>query len=247
MYKLTAADFADTGQWRLLLNISTTGLDAFLENVINPEIELQALCSVKWEQDKDRLLQNIEDAVYNNPRLLDDFSTRIVLFDSHTLFIPTEIAEKTSEAENDLYKKVYTAETRDIMTDTDSDITAVWSMASGIKSFLMRTFPGALITSNLMNKVKTLRNNSKGIQLHAIARKGEVDIILLDNNRLISASTHEWMSSDDIAFLLLNLLDIYDYNISVVNLFVEGASTESDAWKHIEGKIKGFTIINDPR
>ena len=247
MYKLTAADFADTGQWRLLLNISTTGLDAFLENVINPEIELQALCSVKWEQDKDRLLQNIEDAVYNNPRLLDDFSTRIVLFDSHTLFIPTEIAEKTSEAENDLYKKVYTAETRDIMTDTDSDITAVWSMAPGIKSFLMRTFPGALITSNLMNKVKTLRNNSKGIQLHAIARKGEVDIILLDNNRLISASTHEWMSSDDIAFLLLNLLDIYDYNISVVNLFVEGASTESDAWKHIEGKIKGFTIINDPR
>lgn len=247
MYKLTAADFADTGQWRLLLNISTTGLDAFLENVMNPEIELQALCSVNWEQDKDRLLQNIEDAVYNNPRLLDDFSTRIVLFDSHTLFIPTEIAEKTSEAENDLYKKVYTAENRDIMTDTDSDITAVWSMAPGIKSFLMRTFPGALITSNLMNKVKTLRNNSKGIQLHAIARKGEVDIILIDNNRLISASTHEWMSSDDIAFLLLNLLDIYDYNISVVNLFVEGTSTESDAWKHIEGKIKGFTIINDPR
>lgn len=233
MYTLTAADFADTGQWKLLLKIGYTGLEAFLENTLHPEIEPQLLFETKWELNRDMLRHNIEEAVYRNPRLLDDFATRIILYDPRTLFIPTEIAEESAGSEEDLYKKVYHAEACDIMTDTDRDITAVWEMAPGVKSFLMRTFPGARITSNLMNLVKDLRKENTGKTLYALARKGEADVILLEGTNLISASTHEWNHPDDVAFLMLNLLDVYGVKITETHLVTEGVTTDTEAWQYI--------------
>lgn len=234
MYKLTAADFADTGQWRLLLKIGCTGLEAFLENTLHSEIEPQPLCDVKWSLNKDALKQNIEDAVYNNPRLLDDFATRIILYDPRTLFIPTVKAEEMAGAEEYLYKKVYAAEEQDIMTDCDRDITAVWSLAPGVKGFLMRTFPGARISCNLMEKVRQKRKGNPGVTLFAEARKGEVDVILLENGNLLSASTHEWHHSDDIAFLAMNLLEVYGKKLAETKVIMEGASDQTEAWRYIK-------------
>lgn len=233
MYKLTAADFADTGQWRLLLKICYTGLEAFLENTLHEEIEPQLLCNARWDLNRDMLRNNIEEAVYSNPRLLDDFATRIILYDPRTLFIPTDVAEESTGAEEEIYKKVYTAEDCDIMTDSDRDLTAAWEMAPGVKSFLLRTFPGARITSNLMNLVKDLRKENSGLTLHAMARPEEVDIILLEGKNLMSASTHEWTHTDDIAFLMLNVLEVYGVKLSESSIEVEGVATETEAWKYI--------------
>lgn len=234
MYTLTAADFADTGQWRLLLKIGCTGLDAALENTLHTEIEPQTLCSVKWDVNRDELLHNIEEAVFNNPRLLDDFATKIILYDPRTLFIPTELAEETSGAEEELYQKVYTADYSDIMTDSDRDLTAAWSLAPGVKSFLMRTFPGARITCNLMEKVRRLREDNKGVSIYAQARDGEADIIMLEDNRLISASTHEWVHPDDIAYLCLNLMDVYGFRPAEVKVYTEGVSEDTEAWRVVK-------------
>ena len=236
MYQLTAADFADTGQWRLLIKIGVTGLDAYLENTLHPEIEPQSLCSAQWDLNKDMLQKNIEEAVYSNPRLLDDFATKIILYDPRTLFIPTEIAEEAPGAEEDLYRKVYSAEPQDITTDYDKDLTAAWSIAPGIKSFLMRTFPGARITCNLMECVRTLRKRNEGLTLYAIARNGEADLIFLDGEKLVSASTHEWNHTDDIAYLAFNLLDVYGYNLSDVKINLKGISCNTDAWSFMKEK-----------
>ena len=169
MYTLTAADFADTGQWRLFLKIGIKGLEGYLENTEHPEIGPQPLCNVEWELNRDKLRQNIEDAVYGNPRLLDDFATRVILYDPRTLFIPTAVADEAVGAEEELYKKVYAAENADIMTDRDRDLTAAWSLAPGVKSFLMRTFPGARITCNLMDSVRELRKTNYGLTIYASA------------------------------------------------------------------------------
>lgn len=241
---LTAADFADTGQWRLLLEIGYTGLDAYLENTLHSEIEPQPLCSVKWSLNRDNLRANIEEAVYGNPRLLDDFATRIILYDPRTLFVPTEIAEETAGSEEELYKKVYPAEDKDIMTDSDKDVTAVWEMAPGIKSFLMRTFPGARITCNLMEKVRESRKNNEGITAEAIAREGEVDIILLNGEDLFSASTHEWKHPDDIAYLVFNVLDVYGFKLSDTKVIAKNIRHETQAWDYLREKSREFSDVS---
>lgn len=210
MYTLTAADFADTGQWRLLLNIGVKGLEAFLENTLHPEIEPQSLCRISWEHEGNNLKKNLEEAVYNNPRVLDDFATRIIIFDPHTLFIPSEIADKTIGAEEEIYKQIYEADDSDIMTDRNKDITAVWSLAPGVKSFLMRTFPGARITCNLMEKVRDLRKKNVGLSLYKFIRDGEIDLILLKDAELLSASTQEVASVADISEKVEKLFEAYD-------------------------------------
>lgn len=234
---LTAADFADTGQWRLILEIGVTGLKASLENTLHPELQPQPLCSASWELNKDMLRNNIEEAVYANPRLLDDFATRIVLYDPKTLFIPSDIAELKPGAEEELYNQVYTADEEDIMTDQDRDITAAWCLAPGVKSFLMRTFPGSRITSNIMNKVKSLRKNNEGLTLYTFAREGEVDLVMLDGHNLISASTHEWTTTDDIAYMVLNLLDVYEKNLSEARIVAEGHPVDTPAWQKILSQV----------
>lgn len=215
---MTASDFADTGQWRLLLSITEGGLEAYLENTLHPEIELQELCKVSWAKDKDKLCKHIEEAVYNHPRLLDDFATRIIIYDRRTLFIPTEIAEAAAGSEQELYQKIYKADTKDIMTDSEGDITAAWSLGPGVKSFLMRTFPGSRITCNLMDKVRRVKGRNpevecrevgEGLRLYKEVRDGEVDLILMEGTQLLSASTHGWLRETDITNLEHRLIEAY--------------------------------------
>lgn len=218
MYNLTAADFADTGQWRLILKIKKSGLVAYLENTIHPEIPLQHLCSETWTKDPGLLKNNIEESVYKNPRLLDDFATRIIIYDSHTLFIPSEEVEDSSGAEEEIYKKIYPGDDADILADSDKDITALYNPGTGVKNFLMRTFPGSRITCNLLDKVRNLRKNNRDLSLFIEERDDEADLILLDNENLISASTHPLYEPEDLQQLVSNLLDAYDYKTSEVTL-----------------------------
>lgn len=210
---LTAADFADTGQWRLLLEIYPDGMQAYLVNTLHTDIDPQPLCSVNWEKNPDEIKKNIEDAVYNHPRLLDDFATRVIIYDPRTLFIPTSVAEASAGAEEELYREVYEANTQDIMTDTDRDLTAVWCIGPGVKSFLMRTFPGARITCHLMEKVRNLRKDNLGIKLHSDHRSGELDLILLDGSDLLSASTHPCLTDAEKEACVANLLTSYGVEI----------------------------------
>ena len=231
MYKLTAADFADTGQWRLRLNIGFKGLEAFLENTLHAEIEPQKLCAVAWEENPETLKKNLEEAVYNNPRLLDDFATKIVLYDLRTLLIPKDIAEESAGAEEDLYNEIYKAEETDVMTDSAGDVTAVWCPGPGVKSFLMRTFPGARVTCNLLERVretgKTVRlldgenvnaGDNKTVRLFEGIRTGEVDLVLMEGERLLSASTHLSNDGREKDWLRKRLLEAYDLESAQVEI-----------------------------
>ena len=222
MTTLTVADFADTGQWRLIVNIYTSGMTAFLDNTLHDDVEPQQLFSTRWEPDAETLLNNIENAVYDNPRMLDDFSARIILFDRRTLFIPTVLAEESEGAEEDYYTDLYHAAKEDVIIETDGDITAASSLAAGLKGFLSRTFPGARISSNLMAQVSRLRkeNAGKGLMMSVTPREQEreADFILLDGSDLISASTHSVAAPEDIIYHTYNIIDSYGYNAADVEV-----------------------------
>lgn len=217
MYTLTAADFADTGQWRLNIVIKPNGLQAFLINTIHEELPPQELCSETWERNKETLKKNLEEVVYRKPRLLDDFATKIIMYDICTLFIPTIVSEENPGAEVEIYNSIYLAEPDDIMYDRNEDVTAVWSMAPGVRKFLLRTFPGAVLTCNLMEKVKMQRRTFEGKFLNIDVRQGEIDLVLTENDRLISASTQIGID-DDVDSLSTALIRAYDFDINEVKM-----------------------------
>lgn len=208
MTTLTVADFADTGQWRLIVEIHTDGMKAMLENTLHDDLEPQILFSTAWDEDPDALLRHIENTVYDNPRMLDDFSARILLFDRRTLFIPTHIAEQHEGEEEEIYTSLYRAEPEDVISETDGDITALSSFAPGLKGFLCRTFPGARVSTNLMAQVAAARKG-EGLRMLVTVRPKEADFILLDGSALISASTHSQSCQADVAYHACNIISAY--------------------------------------
>lgn len=244
MYTLTASDFTDTGQWKLLLEIRETGMDAFLQNTLHPEIPVQSLCSAGWERGQENLRKNLEDAVYANPRLLDDFATRIVIYDRRTLFIPTELAQESTGAEEDLYRKIYKASPEDIMTDTDRDLTAVWAPGPGVKNFLQRSFPGCRMTCNLMSKVKELRPRNIDTTVYVFVRGNELDMVLLESDRLLSASTHQWRNAGDLDLLVRNLASAYSFKISDLNFSINCPDSQTPGWDFLKNRAKSVEILS---
>lgn len=228
MNGLTAADYADTGQWRLIVNISPTGISAHLENTIHTDLEPQLLFATEWEEDADTLLQHIENAVYDHPRVLDDFTARIIVHDRNTLFMPTAIMEENEGIEEIFYTTVFEADPADVMTDTFGDITAIYSPTPGLKGFLSRTFPGAMVESSLMRKVR-LNREASGKRIYVFIRKGEADFILFDGNALFSASTHSVNAPSDIVYHAVNIMDVYGIPPSEVNAIIEGMDMAQEA------------------
>lgn len=222
MKGLTAADFADTGQWRLILKIYMSGMVAHLENTLHPDIEPQLLFSSGWEADAANQLRNIENAVYDHPRVLDDFSAKIIIFDRRCVFIPTEIAEDGEGPEETIYTSLYESNPEDVITDTDGDVTVAYSPAPGLKGFLSRTFPGARIECNLMEQLRKYRKEGEGKRLYVTVREDEADFILIDGRNLISASTHGWTAGGDIVYHGFNILDVYGVSAKEVICHLSG-------------------------
>lgn len=210
-YTLTPADFADTGQWRLIIELRQNGLKAWLENTLHPEVSPQFLCDEEWHPDRNSLLKNLEEAVYHHPRLLDDFATKIVSFERNTIFIPSSILDSHG-AEFEIYREIYSAEPGDVIYDRKNEITAAWSMGPGIKSFLLRTFPGARMTNHLMERVMQLKKDNQGPTLYIEQRISEVDFILLQNENLISASTHIVENNSQIDSVVNDIYFGYGYS-----------------------------------
>ncbi|MBD5358453.1 MAG: DUF3822 family protein [Bacteroides sp.] len=219
---LTAADYADTGQWRLIVKISASGMCAHIENTIHTDLEPQLLFATEWEPDSDNLLRNIENAVYDHPRVLEDYSARIIVYDPKTLFMPTEAMEDIEGAEENVYTSVYKADPSDVMVDIEGDLMAAHCLVTGIKGFLNRTFPGAKLESNLMSKVRTLRQTNDGVKLYLEAREREADFVLLDGRNLLSASTHPFACAADIVYHALNIIDVYELNVKTTPVMLSG-------------------------
>lgn len=219
---LTAADYADTGQWRLIIDIYKGGISARLENTLHSDVEGQLLFSVKWDEEKSETLRQIENAVYDNPRVLDDFSARINIFDSRTLFVPTEVLNESEDIEGEIYTYLYKAESPDVMIDTDGDLSALYSLAPGLRAFLNRTFPGARIRCNLMNEVTEERKRGAGKRMIVTVRDKEADFVLLADRELVSASTHCYRGDTDIIYHILNIIEAYGMCLKEVEVTFRG-------------------------
>ena len=181
MNGLTVADFADTGQWRLILKIFNTGIVAYLENTIHTDLEPQMLFSTQWEADGVNLLRNIENAVYDHPRVLDDFSAKIIIYDPRTVFLPTEpLLRNLKVGRRRIIQHCMRRIPLTSSQAASTDVTVAYAPARGLKGFLRRTFPGARVECNLMDMLKRCRNDGEGYRMYVEVREGEADFVFLN-------------------------------------------------------------------
>lgn len=205
-----AIRIGDPSDWRLIMVVSQHGMEAYLRNVENPMDEVETLFRTEWEATGQELLDKVENAVYDHPQLLDDFSADIAIETAQSLWAPEEIVEGSDDPGDALFKEVFACRDEDVMRDYQDGRVCLYTLTPGLQSFLQRTFPGARIRSHQSVMVKRLGERSADMpRVYVNIRRGEVDMIAMDGRKLLMAVTHEWRTNDDIRYHLFNLMEVY--------------------------------------
>lgn len=217
-----AVRIGDIADWRLICVISSRGMSAYLKNV-NPTEDVVTLFDEKWVSAEEGLLSKIENAVYDHPQVLDDFSADIVVVAPESIWVPTEMVEDDEEEASRLYNQVYAAEDSDIMSETVDDATCLYVLVPGLNAFLQRTFPGSRVHSHLAVMASRFRERSSDMpRIYAEIREGEVDFIAFDRRSLLMAATHRWNEMNDIQYHLFNIMNVYDLDPAEVQVSLSG-------------------------
>ena len=201
-----AADRTDTGQWRLEARISRTGINAVLHAIDRPGVATRTLLDMSWPQEEEGLTTRIENAVYDNPQVLDDYSALVIIDTPFVTWVPAEIgADEDLAAE--AFTAVYGGSEAEVMADEDDSRegpVALYTLTPGLKSFLARTFPGARIRcAQALNVRRLMQTIPEGECVAAIMRDGATDIVVIRDGKLLCAATRPEMVASDTAYHIL--------------------------------------------
>lgn len=233
---LDPASVSDTGQWRLIVDISDRGMSAVLKNTESDYVPPVLVMKAEWSPDSANLLEWIESAVYDHPRLLDDFATHIIITTPSALWIPAELTDD-EEFDEKLFTVVYPSKTEDINADFGGDEVCLYTLTPGLNSFLQRTMPGCKITSHLSVLKKEFEKLVKGetfaedTGLFINIRDGYADIFAFSNGDFICGASHPWLAMEDIAYKTLLMCRAYDLPFRETNTVIVPGKLNPDELK----------------
>lgn len=203
------SDLIDTGQWHLAVDISKHGFGAWLLPDASLGRTPRTIIRQNWPPSEEGLLSRIEDAVYDNPTVLDDYSADIIVECDRQLWLPAELYP-TDEDCADAYVSVYGGDILDVMVNDLGKEKCAFILTPGLKSFMQRSFPGARIWSQQSLLKEAASQPHDSFKCLIDIRDTTMDVILLNRGELLCASTHLWKTEADIAYVVLNILQTYD-------------------------------------
>lgn len=203
------SDHMDTGQWHLAVDISKHGFGAWLLPDASLGRAPRVITSQTWQPSEEGLLGRIEDAVYDNPTVLDDYSADIIVECDRQLWLPSELCPNDDDC-TEAYLSVYGGDILDVMVNDMGKEKCVFMLTPGLKSFMQRSFPGARIWSQLSLLKEAGSQPHESFKCLIDIREAWIDIILLSRGELQCAASHQWKTEADIAYVLLNTLQTYD-------------------------------------
>lgn len=227
--EVKTASFIDTGHWKLIISISDKGMDGLLKNISQEDKNPILLFSNSWETPADgNFLDQIEATVYDNPRMLDDFATRIVIIADKALWVPGELAFE-DEFDPLHFTSVYKADPEDIFCDSADDVACLYTLTPGLNSFLSRTLPGCRISSHInILKNRYGKDANQGVHIYLDLRQEKCDILLFIDGKFISAATHPFKAEEDLKYYLNLLANAYDFQLEEATLHICGEEKEAE-------------------
>lgn len=214
-------DYIDTGQWHMAVDMSLHGFGAWLVPDAAIGRSPRVIICKEWAPSEEGLLNRIEDVVYDNPTVLDDYSADIIVECDRQLWLPAELYisdEDCAEA----YTRIYGGNILDVMVCDLGKEKCAFMLAPGLKSFMQRSFPGARIWSQQV----LLKEASKGIhdsfKCLVDIRDGSADFVLSERGKFLSASTHLWKTETDIAYTLFSIMQAYDVDPAQTDVIFSG-------------------------
>lgn len=143
--KYSAAELADTGRWHLVVRIGERGAEAWLNYIVDTS-RPNRLFAIEFD-DSETPIEQLERAVYDNPRVLDDFSTDVIIETDHVLWVPKTAEEP--ETINIMAETLWPKLAADVLTDRTGAEVCHFVLTPGLATCMQRTFPGARVVCGL--------------------------------------------------------------------------------------------------
>lgn len=203
------ADYLDNGQWHLAVDISLHGIGAWLVPDASLGRSPKTIVQESWQPSEEGLLHRIEDVIYDNPTILDDYSADIIIESDRQLWLPA-VLYPTDDDCAEIHTKIYGGSDFDVFVNETGNEKNTFTMIPGLKSFMQRSFSGARIWSQQTLLKEAALQPHEAYKCVIDIRRNSADFILLDRGELLCASTHPWKSENDITYMLMNILNTYE-------------------------------------
>ncbi|MDE7345343.1 MAG: DUF3822 family protein [Muribaculaceae bacterium] len=215
------SDLLDTGQWHLAVDISRHGFGAWLLPDASLGRAPRVIISQTWHPSEEGLLERIEDAVYDNPTVLDDYSADIIVESDRQLWLPSPLYPNDDDCA-EAYVGIYGGDILDVMVNDMGKEKCAFMLVPGLRSFMQRSFPGARIWSqqSLLREAAIQPHDS--FKCLVDIRETSIDIVLLRRGELLCVSTHLWKKETDIAYAILNILQTFEASSADTEIVFSG-------------------------
>ncbi|MBD5203846.1 MAG: DUF3822 family protein [Bacteroidales bacterium] len=240
-----APDLSDTGQWRLIIYLAKRGMSAWIKSTEDPTARVGHLFTSAWEHSEETLLRNIENTVYDHPRILDDYSADIIIETEKCLWVPAALTGENPEAKcEEWFTQVWAGTENQFLTDECGDKLCLHLLADGLKDFLSRTFAGTRISSHQTQLVRNLAGRAADdTRTYVDIRDHEADFVIFSGKNLLVCVTKEWYSESDIVWHLFNLLEIHGIDPRKAQVCLSGKRTVREQIARETRPYLGFLML----
>lgn len=248
-----AVRVGDVSDWRLTVYISAVGMSAYLRNMEDKTAPVETLFEETWRDDDTMLLQQIENAVYDHPQVLDDFTADIVICTPKLLWFPASVTETEDATPEELFAEVYPVEAEDVLIDQSEGILGAYTLCSGLPAFLYRTFPGARVSHvQSLIRQRFAGRNADAVRIYVDIREGEADFIIFNGTKFVQGCVHSYRQASDLVYHILNLSEVYGLNPETLQVHLSGKREVRDELipllrRHIEYVMHSMvpSFVND--
>ncbi|MDE6670431.1 MAG: DUF3822 family protein [Muribaculaceae bacterium] len=185
--KYSAAELADTGRWHLVVRIGDKSAEAWL-NYIADNSRPNRLFAIDFD-DSETHIEQLERAVYDNPRVLDDFSTDVIIDTDRVLWTPKSANDP--ETVHLMADTLWPDLANDVLTDRTGTEVCHFALTPGLATCMQRTFPGARVVCGLsvLRRFVATRHSEGTILYVDFSDKAMIHILATQADKLLFAST----------------------------------------------------------
>lgn len=198
----TLKQYADIRRYKLHLLLSEREMNAFFSSYTPDGHAPHLGCRTKYAAD-DNLLAHIENAVYDNSILLEDYQTDILLDTDKILFFPPDTEADVIHA---AMKRIFNAENCDVHISEDKEVITAFTLCPGLKGFLDRTFAGVEVkcAADVLRREFQKRDGA-AFKVYTDLSDGRLTLLAFHEKRFMHGSVHTFTEASDAAYFIYAL------------------------------------------
>lgn len=177
------------------------------------------------DQSIEDVRQALENAVYDNAFLLNDYATTaIALHSSHFALMPSDLVK--SKLASKVLEASFSTVDGDLLTSDipGTDAAIACDIRLGVLPFIRRTFAGATILPHLVPWcaycVKAYAEDTACMHIHL--DNSEAHIVVIENGKLQMANTFSYHAIEDVAYYAMNMWKACHLNSSRDKVMLTG-------------------------